>query len=131
MPKLLPFAIWGLIGLGLLAGSAFFFWRDHAFKKRSLPAEGKIVSVTPYRNPSSGEQRYDSLVEWTDRAGGAHSFTMTSSSNSRTLGDVIAVRYDPDNPADYRRGGVSMAGVILGIIGAVFIGILIRMIFQP
>lgn len=128
MPKILPFAIWALISFGLLAGSGLFFWRDHAFRKRSLPAEGKIVSTSSDRNASTGETNYRAYVEWRDRDGRAHEFTVTSSSPYTT--DVIAFRYDPENPDDYRFGS-RMAGVILGIMGVVFTGILIRMIFFP
>ena len=109
-----------LIGLGLFGASAALFRRDRNFVGRSIPTQGKVISVDQVQKPD-GTFQFHGAVEWKDRAFHAHRYDVYSDSGGTYVqGQTLALRYDADHLDDVRADGPSYAGLLFGGMGLVF-----------
>ena len=121
-PGLLFTLIFGLVGLGLLAGAVYALSSTLSFRSNSKRAEGVVVEL------QRGGKGAKPVVEWKDSKGGVHRVTggVSSSPPAYSVGEKTDVRYDPAHPEDARIDGFLenwFVALILGILGTVFFSI--------
>jgi hypothetical protein len=123
------FYLFGLIGVGLLAGSFYAYQHTASFIDAALTAEGEVIdlarSTSSGSGSSSGGSTYAPVVLFTAANGESYEFTSSASSNppSYRPGDRVRVYYLAEDPYDAEVDGLfSLWGsvLILGILGTVF-----------
>jgi len=107
------------------AGAGWYFYqKTERFLARSVSTQGIVVEMIQSR--SSKITSYAPMVEFVNPSSGAkqrfkHSIGMSSSPYS--VGESVAVRFDPNNPSDARMdSGVwnYLYSIVLGGLGALF-----------
>jgi len=132
-------ALFLCIGVGLLLGSAWLFYRAALFDESAQTAPGTVVNLI--KNEESRRSRdgfshrsiaYTPVVAFIDSNGHRQEIQSNISSNPPAYkrGEKVAVLYDPDNPEfamidDWHRhlsgfitGGM---GLIFSVVGAIFV----------
>jgi hypothetical protein len=114
--------VFGLIGVGLLAGALYALSSTISFRSNSKRAEGVVVDLD-WRSGSASP-----VVEWKDPKGGVHRISggVSSKPPAYSKGEKVDVRYDAANPDHARIDGFLenwFVAMILGILGAVFGGV--------
>ena len=117
--------LFGVIGLGLLAGAIALALNTRAFIATAKPASGTVTELVPKRDKDDGSITYTPVVLFEAASGESVSFTSSFSSNppSYAVGEKVEVLYAPDNPHEARIrgfGSLWLGSVILGGIGTVF-----------
>jgi hypothetical protein len=114
-----------LIGLAALIGAAVSVIRTRAFMRNSVPTSGEIVGIATTTDIDSDGHRSTShfpIIRFSDGEGNKVEFQSSSSiSGGITVGQMVAVRYLPDNPAEARMArsfmdiwGFSLLSTLLG-----------------
>lgn len=95
-------------------------------RARMVEVEGTVIASgdTGVRD-AEGELGYISTVAFVDQSGVERTIELNS---SETVGDTYTLRYDPTDPTDFSTGGGRWAGLVLGFIGVVFLGIFVRVL---
>ena len=119
--------VFGVIGLGLLAGAAALALNTRGFIATAKQTEGLVTELIEKRD-SDGSVTYKPVVAFMADNGVLVNFTSSFSSNppSYHVGEKVEVLYAPDDPNDARIrgfGSLWLAPVILGGIGTVFAAI--------
>jgi hypothetical protein len=114
--------IFALLGLGLLLAGGIAAGESAASSRAFVQTEGVVTSVWRGGDSNSSCGYAFSFTINGQVFHGNTGGTTTSSNCDKQPGDVVAVRYDPDDP---NRNGSGMrvgllVGIILGGIGAVF-----------
>jgi hypothetical protein len=117
-------AVFGLAGLGMLAGAGFMTGNTLKFRAKGVPAEGVVVDLIEKRD-SDGSSTYSPEVEFQTPDGESHTYVSGTSSNppSWDRGEKVTLRYDPGNPERVRLDGFMdnwFGPTILGAMGSVF-----------
>jgi len=119
-------AIFGLVGVGLIAGSGRALHSTRSFLDRATTAEGTVVRLVR-KVDSDGYDTFAPVVSF--RVKGSER-TFTSSTSARPAayqpGEAVTVLYDPANPADARIRSFSelyLLPLILFGIGLPFTGL--------
>lgn len=117
-------AVFGLAGLGMLAGAGFMTGNTLKFRAKGVPAEGVVVDLIEKRD-SDGSSTYSPEVEFQTPDGESHTYVSGTSSNppSWDRGEKVTLRYDPGNPERVRLDGFMdnwFGPTILGGLGTVF-----------
>jgi hypothetical protein len=125
-------AVFTTVGLGLLAGAAYWVVSTRAFVARAEVATGTVVDLA--RSTSSDSTTYRPVVQFRTRAGEPIEFESSTGSNppSYQKGEQVEVLYLPGEPSRARiRGLFSLWGgpMILGSLGVVFFGVGGGMVF--
>lgn len=120
-------AIFGVIGLGMLAGAIFAGSRTLSFRADSREADGVVVDLASSRD-SDGDTMYKPVVEWTGPDGSPRKLTgsVGSSPASHSRGERVKVRYKPGVPESARLDSFMenwFLSLILGFLGVIFTGI--------
>jgi hypothetical protein len=122
-----------LIGLGLLGGSAWIWWRTRAFLKRAWNADGTVVALRPGR----GRARNSSfpVVRFATVTGEEVEFTGGVGTNlvAWPVGQQVTVRYDPHRPVNAKiqsRVQLWFLPGLLALVGGIFtmVGILLAVV---
>ena len=95
--------IFGLIGLGMLAGALIARSTTAQEMRTFLPAAGEVIGLAPSRS-SRGGTTYAAEVRFRAEDGRTYTFRESVSSNppSHRVGDAVNVRYESGNPANAR-----------------------------
>jgi uncharacterized protein DUF3592 len=90
--------IFALVGAAMLGAAARQFTRTRAFLRNSAIASGIVIALT--ENRERDEISYSPKVKFQTPAGRDITFqsAMGSSAEVRSIGDSVAVRYQPDQP---------------------------------
>ncbi|MEE4201021.1 DUF3592 domain-containing protein [Erythrobacter sp.] len=116
------FAVFGM----LFAGIGGWIWLgERSFEARSVAAEGTIIEMDRYRD-SDHKTMFRPIAEFTDANGRRHKFASKTSSSSPafSVGENIAVLYDPAAPHDARIDSFSqryLLPVIFMAFGGLFL----------
>lgn len=128
---ILPFVV---LCVGLLAGSLIVFLRGRAYDAETTRIEGTVVEVGHEVHHDTREYYTTGIYEWTGPDGVAHrDRTSRDGSSSLAVGEKIALRYHPSDPA---RAHVDELGSYwaftgaLAFFGVVFSGMLIRVLLK-
>lgn len=116
------------IGLCAVALSGFLYLKEKDLQTRGLTAPGivsKIESKTEYEEDDDGYRHlvtyYRPIYSFADQNGSTHSFTSGawSTVQSKSVGQQVAVLYDPLDPMNVRiAGGLPYIGaVVTALIG--------------
>ena len=119
--------LFGVIGLGLLAGALALALNTRSFISTAKTAQGSVIELIEKRD-SDGSVTYTPVVAFTADSGSNVNFTSSFSSNpaSYDVGEAVEVLYSPDNPNEARIrgfGSLWLGPTILGGIGTVFAAI--------
>lgn len=119
--------LFGVIGLGLLAGAIALALNTRSFISTAKRAQGSVIELIEKRD-SDGSVTYKPVVAFTADSGASVNFTSSFSSNppAYDVGEGVEVLYAPDNPNKARIrgfGSLWLGPTILGGIGAVFASI--------
>jgi hypothetical protein len=133
--NLIGVAVFVVIGLGLLGGggqcaSVILHERsERASHERWPHVDGRIAGVTEARD-GHGERFYWTTTEWTGPDGHTYETRGSSHLSTRSVGEVVPMRYDPADPSHAERIDAGsedwMPALILGTMGTVFLGIAFR-----
>ncbi|MBC8024847.1 MAG: DUF3592 domain-containing protein [Steroidobacteraceae bacterium] len=120
--------LFGLIGLGLLAGAIALALNTRSFIATAKHAPGIVTELIEKRDTDDGSITYKPVVAFTADSGASVTFASSFSSNppAYDVGETVDVLYAPDNPNEARIrgfGSLWLGAVILGGIGTVFTGI--------
>ena len=88
----------GLASLGLLAGAAWSYVKSQRTLQSRVPTNGTVVEIA--QRPGNRGYIYCPVVEFTAPSGETIRFTSEFGSRpaGHTVGQVVAVRYDPADP---------------------------------
>ena len=88
----------GLAALGLLAGAAWAYFSQQRKMQSRVPTNGTVVELA--QRPGNRSTIFCPVVEFTVPSGETIRFTSEFGSRpaSHTVGQVVAVRYDPADP---------------------------------
>jgi hypothetical protein len=112
--------VFTLVGIGMLAGTIFFYQRTRSFVDGVETAEGTVVEL----NRSSST--YRPVVRFRDRRGEEIEFMSSTGSNppSYSRGERVEVLYLPSRPDQAQINGffsLWLGPLILGFLGVVFL----------
>jgi hypothetical protein len=116
--------VFGLIGLGLLAGAFLALKTELDFRREAVVVPGTVVELET-TSGSKGSTLYKPVFEFTDRQGQPHRVTAGIASNppSHDRGEAVTVRYRSENPEDAHLDGFMASWflpTILGAMGSLF-----------
>ena len=116
--------VFGLAGVGMLAGGGYMAGRTLKFQATALAAEGVVVDLIEKRD-SDGSRTWSPEVEYQTPDGETRTYVSSTSSNppSWDRGEKVTLRYDPANPERVRLDGFMdnwFGPTILGGLGTVF-----------
>jgi len=119
--------LFGLVGLGLLTGAFFAVRSEINFRTGAISVPGTVVDLEPTQGRRGGTL-YKPVFKFTDRNDRVHRITssLASSPPSFRRGEVVTVRYRPENPNDAHLDSFMESWflpLILGGPGTVFTGI--------
>ena len=121
------FGIFGVIGVGLLAGASFSFLHARDFVARAIAAQGVVTDLVRSRSSSrnSGSSSYSPVVTFETAQGQRIEFTGSLSTNPPAYrpGEQVRVLYLPDDPYAADIGGFWnqwFLSILLGGMGTVF-----------
>jgi hypothetical protein len=119
--------VFGLIGLGLLTGAYFAAKSEITFRTGAVTALGKVVDLVPTVD-SRRRTFYEPVFEFTDRNDRVHRITGSLASNppSYERGEIVTVRYKPQNPESAHLAGFMntwFTALVCGGLGIVFTSI--------
>lgn len=121
--------IFGVIGVAMLGGAAFFRGKTAEELRTFLPADGVVTANIATRSGRNNSTTYSAQVRFTAKDGSTVTFKESFSSNpaAHQVGDKVKVFYDPGNPQNARiddfmntwflpllLGGM---GLIFGLVG--------------
>ena len=120
--------LFGVIGLGLLAGAIALAVNTRAFIATAKHAPGTVTELVPKRDKDDGSVTYTPVVMFEAASGASVSFTSSFSSSppAYDVGEKVDVLYSPDNPNEARINGFGslwLGPIIMGGIGALFAAI--------
>lgn len=124
MKKFAAAAMFACVGAIFLAVGLVFVWRDAAFREKGVETDAVIVRIDRDYGFDREEDEHTVYVEYTV---GQTVYTerLGYYSSGMDVGDVISIRYMPDNPGEIAYTG--MRAVLLPCIccalGIVFLGI--------
>lgn len=118
---LLLAGIFGLIGVGLLAGAGFAYRSAVAFAAEAVRTQGTVVDLEADRSDSSGSTLYRPVFEFSDRDGRSVrvSGKTASSPPSHRRGDRVTVLYPPGAPEEARLDSWSERWLLTAVLGGV------------
>jgi hypothetical protein len=92
-----------LVGVSLLAASAFLAWETSTFIRTSKTVPGRVVDLE-WRKGSSGTGGYRTVFTFTDGSGQAHTVRTKTAHNPPThrIGAAVEVLFQPTYPEDAR-----------------------------
>jgi len=121
------FGIFGVIGVGLLAGALFSFVHTRDFAARAVEAQGVVTDLVRSRSSSrsSGSGSYSPVVAFETAQGQRIEFTGSLSTNPPAYrpGERVRVLYLPDDPYSADIGDFWnqwFLSILLGGMGTVF-----------
>ncbi len=117
----------GIVGLGLIAGSIAAFIHAKNFNKNAKPTEATIVEIKSYTEHYyvGGKKKlrtsHDVYVDY-EAEGDSYTYVPLGYYTSNMhKGDKITVYYDPANTSYIvAEGALSLLTILLGVMGAVF-----------
>jgi uncharacterized protein DUF3592 len=120
--------IFALVGVAMLVAAVRQFTRTRAFLRNSAIAAGVVMALT--ENREREEISYSPKVKFQTPSGRDITFqsAMGSSSEARSIGDSVAVRYRPDQPhvaeidAFMPLWGLTLLLSVLGVV-FLFVGV--------
>lgn len=119
--------LFALLGLGMLAGSVYWYRNVEAFIVHAEVAEGTVVDLvrSGSSGSGSGDSTYRPLVVFVDAAGREIEFVSSVGSNPPAYrrGEKLEVLYQPGDPENARINAffsLWLGPLILGFIGGVF-----------
>lgn len=123
-PPRIFFAIFLLVGLGLLGGSIYLTFDTRRALAEGTRVEGEVIELLRSRD-SDGDVTYRPHVRFTTLAGDTLEFTSTMGSNPAAfdVGERVVVIYNPASPRDARIDSffqLWFAPLLLGGMGIVF-----------
>ena len=98
---ILPYIFILVIGLILFSASVFVFSKELAFDKRSAETSAMIMDVRIERT-SNGRKVKKVYVEF-NAGKNRHSAPLNTYVSDMKIGDVIKIKYDPENPSNFRK----------------------------
>jgi len=123
------FWIFAVIGVGMLAGDAYYANSEWTFVQQAQKAQGTVLELV--RHVSSGRNRsvtYAPRVRFILPDGSSHEFTSTMSSSDPdySVGEPIKILYDPTKPDEAEVDSffaIWGGPAILGFLGLTFAAI--------
>jgi uncharacterized protein DUF3592 len=121
-------SIFALVGAAMLVAAVKEFTRKRAFLRNSVIASGIVIALT--ENRERDEISYFPTVKFQTSSGSDITFesAMGSSSQGKSIGDSVAVRYRPDQPhvseidAFMPLWGLTLLFSVLGVV-FLFVGV--------
>lgn len=123
----LVFNIFLAVGMIMLIVSLVLYYNSKRFEATAVKTSGTVVDLIAKSSGRSSGTMYSPVVTYTDANGTRHRYIANFSSNppGYTIGETIAVYYDPKNPD---RPHLAGWGEYIGVMVTSFIGLVFSLI---
>ncbi len=114
------FAIFAMVGVGLLVGGFFSVKSTNRFLESAVSVQGKISNIESYRN-KNGERCHCVYVNFDLEGRVYRDIALAEYSSDMYEGEAIVLLCDPNNPEDVRsKSTIYLLSIILISMGTIF-----------